>query len=125
MALLALCYSALIFDFVLSVLSASKLSRHIAAMDELNKRMRVVSDGIGEPIAERVIELKDRLEEKKPELEALEERLNALSCEVKSGERRLLHAFPDMQGKHLEGIASLREKLRKDERRPKRPEDGA
>lgn len=111
--LLAVFFAALLTDFVVTLLAASKLKARLANMDALTAKLRIVSDGIGAPLAGQAIEFKDKLEEEKkekqPEIDALEKKLAALADESQKIERRLLKAFPRLQrGRYAESVKHIR-----------------
>ncbi len=122
--LLTVLLAVLAVDFVISALAASKLHARLKGIDELTKKMRTVSDAIGAPLAEEVVELKGKWEAEKPALEALKqkleaekpeprairEKLTALAMDSKRAERRLLKAFPRlMRQKFAESVELLQQ----------------
>ncbi len=116
--LLFILFVSLASDLFVTILAASKLRKRLLHMDEISARMRIVSDAVGSSLAEHAIELKDKLDEKKPEIDALHNQFNMLAAEARRTERRLLNAYPRLQrGKYQESIeriqkhaASIKEK---------------
>ena len=82
---------------------ASKLNRRLRKLDEAAERLRVVSDSVGESLAEGTIAVKKR-----------NEAFRAALREHKPGfgERRLLKAFPDIRSeRYAEAMQELKRRL--------------
>ncbi len=101
---------ALTADTVVTVNAAGKMVKRLESMTKLSKQIHAMSDAIGEPLAQRAIDVRNRLEQKKPELDALETRLHSIAQEPRAIERRLLRSFPRLQqGRFAEGIRRIEE----------------
>lgn len=106
--LLSILFATLLADMIVTVLATSKLRKRLHNMAAIEKRMRVISDAVGGSLAEHAIEFKGKLDEKKPEIDALREQLNQMATGTHAAERRLLAAFPRLQrGKHQESIVHI------------------
>lgn len=101
--LLAVLYAVLLADLVVTVLCVLKLNRRLRKLDEAAERLRVVSDSVGESLAEGTIAVKKR-----------NEAFRAALREHKPGfgERRLLKAFPDIRSeRYAEAMQELKRRL--------------
>lgn len=138
--LCAVFLTAFIVDLAATLVAIRKLSQRLTRLTALAKDMRAISDEMGENIAERTLVAKERYEANRERAEAryeagreryeagkerveahraeLERRLaelrakrEALLGERGFGHRRLLEAFPNLNGQHAEAIAHLREAI--------------
>lgn len=136
--LLCIILSVFIVDMCVTVATILQFNKKLQRINEISKRIHVISDQIGENIYENVtdaIEKKEKfeneheelltgIEEKKEELKAERERLNekykAMLEERKFGFERLMKAFPNMKSKENNEILitmknihlkSIREKI--------------
>ena len=111
-------------DLEATLLSIRKLTDRLTRLTAVAKDMRMLSDEMGESIAEHTIAAKERYETGRDFAEqkkaALEQRLyelrahrDALLRETHFGHRRLLEAFPNMRSlRHGEALNHLRKSLR-------------
>lgn len=94
-----LCFMLIAFDLVISLCAVSKLNSRLRQLDEVAKKLRFASEGIGGNLAEEALELKaryDRLLEKKNLMQ-----------------ERLIRAFPTMRSERYSiSLETLKEKLR-------------
>lgn len=95
LVLLTLCFLTLLTDVILTIMAIMQIKRHAKRVDELEKRMRGLSDGIGEYISDGVVSVM----KKRPEWEETLEELKA--SYKRSSERilnkRLLKAYPNLK----------------------------
>ncbi len=100
--------ATLALDFTLTVVEALRLPRHIRAVQELERLLTTVSDGIGENLAENTFKARERKDELDQKLEKykklFEERAHGL------GNARLFRAFPHLRsGRYAERFEKLRQ----------------
>lgn len=113
--LLSLLWALFLADTVCTLVSAGKLSRRLRALETVEKRLRALSDGMGENLSDGVLaavekreELHGRWEDKKRtledtwadrkrELDALLQKRRALVEQKSRIHRRLARAFPHLQ----------------------------
>ena len=104
-------------DFIVSVSVMIGLNKRLAEIDEMQRRMRIVSDGLSEHIGERTLDTAQRVDEAKvqsalarSELDAKrEELLKNIDRSGHFGAGRLLRAFPEMRHRrHQDIIESIR-----------------
>ena len=109
-----------IADIIVSVMVMLGLNKRMAEIDEMRKRMRVVSNDLSERIATRAMDTAQKVDEAKADYETRRQEFEAKKKELalrlrKSrhfGSGRLLRAFPDMQHRdYAELIEMLREQL--------------
>ena len=129
---LLVCMSlTLIVDVVATVISVTKLNRHLAQMEQLAARIRALSDEVGESLADKVLdtaqrggevrqelsqaweqrqeELHQRRQQRQEELAQLRRKLHELADQPAFGRRRLLRAFPKMRSvDHRQTLEHLR-----------------
>lgn len=135
---LCIIISVFIVDICVTVATILQFNKKLQRINEISKRIHVISDQIGENIYENVtdvIEKKEKfeneheelltgIEEKKDELKVERERLNekykTMLEERKFGFERLMKAFPNMKSKENNEILitmknihlkSIREKI--------------
>ena len=109
-----------IADIIVSVMVMLGLNKRMAEIDEMRKRMRVVSNDLSERIATRAMDTAQKVDEAKADYETRRQEFEAKKKELalrlrKSrhfGSGRLLRAFPDMQHRdYAELIEMLRQQL--------------
>lgn len=118
--LLSVLGAVMLADATLTVSAILKLKRTASLVDELEKHMRKLSDGIGEKISDGVIIAM----EKRPEIEEKFEKMQAKYKAVTEQHvgRRILRAYPNLskikRSESLERIhkmiAAIKEKLQKE-----------
>ncbi len=106
---------AFIVDNVVTVATVTKLNQRLQQIDDVAHALRRVSDAIGTVAVDGSIALSDANDKLREDLRAKHEELIAL---VHIEQKRLLHAFPNIQSKkHREVMeeikAHVREKLEK------------
>ena len=92
--LLSVCFLILLTDIILTVMAILRIKRHTKRVDELEKRMRRLSDGIGEHISGGVVNVMKRKPEWEKTFEELKEGYKKTSEHPLN--RRLLKAFPNL-----------------------------
>lgn len=112
--LLALFAATFLADLIVTVLSIARLNRRLAELDEARKRLRRVSDALGEGLSDGTIAVKKRLDRSAADVQ---QRVSDGAAEAHRRlgvlERRLLSAFPNMRSlHHAEALDALREQQR-------------
>lgn len=104
-------------DYAVTIACVRKLNRRLSGLDDAAKRLRVVSDSLGEGLADGAIALRQRNEALRAVLRERQEKGNFV-------ERRLMHAFPEMRSlRHGEALEALKEhfkQLREQKKREKK-----
>ncbi|MEG0805993.1 MAG: hypothetical protein RSD97_07555 [Lachnospiraceae bacterium] len=117
-------------DGIITIANILNLNKRIRLLDEIGKELKKISNELGENIYENVIEavekkesIKETVEEKKVtmtktaqekrrELERLQNHYKEILSNHQSSNTRLLKAFPNMtSGKHSEGLENLKKEL--------------
>lgn len=138
--LLSIIFSVFFVDVCVTIATILQFNQRLRKINEISKRIHVISDEIGENIYENVTdviekkekfenehedfltEIGDKKEELREELEALNEKYKAMLEERKFGFERLLKAFPNMKSKENNEVLikmknihlkSIREKIEK------------
>ena len=102
-------------DYAITIACVLKLNRRLSGLDDAAKRMRTVSDSLGEGLADGAIALRKKNEALRKVLRERQEKENFV-------ERRLVHAFPGMRSlKNSEALEAFKEHVR--ERREQRKKD--
>ena len=98
----------LALDFTLTVIEALKLPRHIRAVQELERLLTSVSDGIGENLAESTFKARERKDELDQKLETYKKLFEGRARGI--GNSRLFKAFPHLQnGRYAERFEKLKQ----------------
>ena len=93
-------------DYAVTIACVLKLNRRLSGLDDAAKRLRTVSDSLGEGLADGAIALRKRNEALRTVLRERQEKGNFV-------ERRLIHAFPQMRSlKNGEALEAFREHIR-------------
>lgn len=107
---LVLFTGAFIVDMVVSVATVAKLNQRLQQIDEVAHALRRVSDAIGTVAADGSIAVSDANEKLRTELKAKREELITL---MHTEQKRLLHAFPDIQSRlHRETMEDIKAQFR-------------
>lgn len=125
--LLGVLWALFLLDTVCTLVAAGKLSARLRALDAVEKRLRALSDGMGENLSDGVLtvvekqgELRDQwadkkqaweetLADRKREFEALLQKRRALVEQKSRTHRRLARAFPHLQsGRQRENWERIR-----------------
>ena len=102
-------------DYAITIACVLKLNRRLSGLDDAAKRMRTVSDSLGEGLADGTIALRKKNEALREVLRERQEKENFV-------ERRLVHAFPGMRSlKNKEALEAFKEHVR--ERKEQRKKD--
>ena len=120
---LAVSYGFYLADFVVTVMIVAGLNRKLKELDELQKRMRVFSDGLSEKIGTGTMRAQQTMEEQRvqaalakyetrdairKQLKELQDNAEKLSRALMSGRvfgsRRILAAFPRMRHRRYEDV---------------------
>ncbi len=121
--ILAILYSVLLTDIIVTVITINHLNKDLAELDRITKRLRRVSDGVTEVIGkttiqtalalqegreklqdqagenmDRALEARDRLKKQR------EEMIDKLTAAKVFGSGRLLSAFPQMKHREFDEI---------------------
>lgn len=121
--ILAILYSVLLTDIIVTVITINHLNKDLAELDRITKRLRRVSDGVTEVIGkttiqtalalqegreklqdqagenmDRALEARDRLKKQR------EEMIDKLTAAKGFGSGRLLSAFPQMKHREFDEI---------------------
>ena len=100
--LLIVLYLIYLVDFVVTVMIVAGLNKRLAELDELQKKLHIVSDDLSEKIGTRTIKTQQAIEESR-----IYEKIKA---HRHFGSGRLLAAFPDMKHrKYGDVLKKLRE----------------
>lgn len=104
-------------DYAVTIACVLKLNRRLSGLDDAAKRLRTVSDSLGEGLADGAIALRKRNEALRTVLRERQEKGNFV-------ERRLIHAFPQMRslkpGRRWRRLKSISASLKSRIRRRKR-----
>lgn len=101
---------AFIADLIVTVATVAKLNQRLQQIDEVAHALRKVSDAIGTVAADGSIAVSDANEKLRTELKGKREELIAL---MHAEQKRLLHAFPDMQSRlHRETMEEIKARMR-------------
>lgn len=93
-------------DYAVTIACVLKLNRRLSGLDDAAKRLRTVSDSLGEGLADGAIALRKRNEALRTVLRERQEKGNFV-------ERRLIHAFPQMRSlKNGEALEAFKEHIR-------------
>ena len=93
-------------DYAVTIACVLKLNRRLSGLDDAAKRLRTVSDSLGEGLADGTIALRKRNEALRTVLRERQEKGNFV-------ERRLVHAFPQMRSlKNGEALEAFKEHIR-------------
>lgn len=93
-------------DYAVTIACVLKLNRRLSGLDDAAKRLRTVSDSLGEGLADGAIALRKRNEALRTVLRERQEKGNFV-------ERRLVHAFPQMRSlKNGEALEAFKEHIR-------------
>lgn len=115
-AVLAVIFSAVfVADLIVTLIEARKLPNRLKAIDELDKALSSISDGIGAGIAAPAMSLRGKREELKtkllslsPEMKDKAESFNSLIIQKNSTHSRLIAAFPSIhQGRFGKAAARI------------------
>lgn len=98
---LLVCSGAFIADIVVTVARVAKLNQRLQQIDEVAHALRMVSDAIGTAAVDGSIAVSEANEKLKAELKAKREELIAL---IHKEQKRLLHAFPNIQSNHHQEV---------------------
>jgi len=116
--------AAFITDIIVTVATVAKLNQRLQQIDEVAHALRKVSDAIGTVAADGSIavtdaneklraELKERREELKAKRVELQARREELIGLMHTEQKRLLHAFPNIQSRlHRETMEEIKERVR-------------
>ena len=96
--LLALFSAAFLTDLVLTLIAALKLPKQVRAVEDMEKLLRSISDGIGESLYSGVTKLE--LEDKKEEFQARMEERNAKNAAKRQELEEKIAAYRRMVGKN-------------------------
>lgn len=96
--LLGLFSAAFLTDLVLTLIAALKLPKQVKAVEDMEKLLRSVSDGIGESLYNGVTKLE--LEEKKEEFQARMEERSAKNAALRRELEEKIAAYRQMVGKN-------------------------
>jgi uncharacterized membrane protein len=115
--ILALFAAIFITDITVTVATVAKLNQRLQQIDEVAHALRMVSDTIGSVAADGSIAVADanekfriELRDKRRELKARREELIGL---MHAEQKRLLHAFPNIQSRlHRETMEEIKERVR-------------
>ena len=98
----------ILIDFIETILDILNFNKKIKSLDDLAKKMRLLSNEIGEEVFEKtsiVIEktnqLQDEYEEKRKQLEQLKKEFDIKINDKHRSSERLIKAFPDVSSKKL------------------------
>lgn len=93
--ILAVCFTVLAVDIALTVTAIMKIKRHTKHVDELERRMRGFSDGIGEYISGGVVNVMKKMPEWEETFEELKQSYkNNVDRRLS---KRLLKAYPNLK----------------------------
>lgn len=91
-------------DSIVTVVSVMGLNKHLDQLEKVAERLNHLSNEMGESISKNTLaimdmneDLKIKLEERRPEIEALLERQRELLSKRKFAYRRLIRAFPTIK----------------------------
>lgn len=106
-----------ITDIVVTVLTVAKLNQRLHEIDEVAHAIRKVSDAIGTVAADGTIAIVDTNEKLRTDLHDKREELRVkrreLIGQLHAEQKRLLHAFPDIQSRlHRETMEEIKAGLR-------------
>ncbi len=96
----------LVVDFTLTVIEALKLPRRIRALQEIEKMLSTVSDGIGENLADNTFRARAHKEELKVKLEKYRQLFDTHNREL-SG-KHFFHAFPHLRTRYAVRFEKLK-----------------
>ncbi len=113
--LCAIFLSAVIADFLLTLISVLKLPQKLRTITELEKALNSVSENIGEKLSTRAISFNSRAEELKAkgdaDREALKEKYNKITSKNNFVQKRIIKAFPNIKnGQYKEALEQLYKK---------------
>ena len=113
--LCAIFLSAVIADFLLTLISVLKLPQKLRTITELEKALNSVSENIGEKLSTRAISFNSRAEELKAKgdayREALKEKYNKITSKNNFVQKRIIKAFPNIKnGQYKEALEQLYKK---------------
>lgn len=129
---LAVVYAIYLFDFIVTVMIVMGLNRNLKELDEVQERLKRVSNDLSERIGGRTIETQQRAQETKVQMtlagyearDELEKQRRELTKRVEilrnritsgkfAGSGRLLAAFPDMRHRdYHEALIRLRQRTK-------------
>lgn len=95
--LLCIFSAAILTDTAVSVAAAIKMRRRLIRMEELAGKLHTISDRIGALLAENAIDMREKLESGKAELEQLREKYRELAENSSPAQKRLLDSFPRLK----------------------------
>lgn len=93
-ALIIIIYTIAFSDLVVTVAALRKLQIQFSALNEIVERMRKISDFVGEEISEKTIDVLEKTEKGKEELEELKAKLAEIRLSRSPVQKRLMLAFP-------------------------------
>lgn len=114
-----------ICDITFTVITITKLNKHIRAIDEIAHRLHELSDELGENIHESTIAIEEKnqqfkekhqddLDKLHDELEKAREHYKTLMSHSPLGSKRIIKAFPNMRSTHRDEIfQKYRERINK------------
>ena len=121
--LLAVLYAIYLADFIVTVLIVAGMNRRLTELDEIQKKMRIVSNGLSQTLGGNTLNTQQKIDETRlqahlagkelkdyssEKLEDLRERKAALEKQILShpyfGSLRLLNAFPDLVHEKYDSI---------------------
>lgn len=106
--LICIFLAAMIADAVVSISAAVKMKHRLIRMEELAEKLHDVSDHIGASLAENAIDVREKLESGKSELEQLREKYRELAENHTPVQKRLLESFPDLKkGRYRRSIERI------------------
>lgn len=111
---LCVLFAAFAVDFTVTLVNVLKLPKQLRAIEELEEKLRVVSDGIGGNLSEKAINVKEKtdayLVEHHDNAEAMRRKLHRLRTQSSYIQRRLLRAFPRLsEGRWHDVLSRMRE----------------
>ena len=113
--LLAVFSALLIADFAVTLAAACKLPRRVRALDDLERALRALSDGIGQNLSDGARNAVQKNQARRAEFEARKEKLLQQRSRIHA---RLLKAYPNLRtGKYREALEKLRDALKSGDRR--------
>lgn len=131
--ILAILYAVLLVDFIVTAMIVAGWNRKLTELDDIRKKMRIVSDGLSQKLGSETIEAHQKFDEsrvqahlagaelktgiKKHQAESLDKlrtRKAALEAQITKhrwfGAGRILEAFPDLRHReHNQVLEELRE----------------
>ncbi len=100
--------AAMIADAVVSISAAITMKHRLIRMEELAEKFHDVSDHIGASLAENAIDVREKLDSGKEELEQLREKYRALAENRTPVQKRLIESFPNLKnGRYRRSIERM------------------